>query len=419
MPDSTYLFARTRTWGYGSTIVCAVLLFAASVGVMDYLPHEATWPGSSPILAGLIMVAVPAVWVACMSNTRCRLPDGAAVVALLAVTVLFAAWYARYWPQFAPFSDNHEALATGARQLLKGEFPWHASTFLGNPLSPMLGGFVLALPFVIIPGGIYLQQLVFYVLFTGFVVRVAGVHPALMATTLLLLSPHTRLSVPAGGDNWFVAMVVVMSASWGFYALRDEGRTYQAVLAALLFGVSMSYRATIWVAIVPVLVLFWRRFGPKVALSWFSLAGFVAALLVIGPLFIDAQAYLDGPYAMTMNKTDSSISYAGALIAGTTVLVTVLLSFFVRDLAGAWMALAGAMATMSITVTLTQVPVLGWMVALSSYPSVAYNGAWMLIGLVGLAMRRDDGLEQQASDDGRQRVDDVQHAEPAPSSRSS
>jgi hypothetical protein len=193
---------EARIWTVRDVVTAVVLLFTSGAGVILYFPSVVTAPGSVVAYALLSVSAVLVAWVFCMSRGRLKLPDQAAICALTAVGMLFAAWYAEWFPDLRPGSDNAEALELGVRQLIGLDDPWAVYTHLGNPLSPMLGGFLVAAPFVLIPGGMYAQQLVWFAALMAFLVRTSGVHAAVMVSGLLLVSPHTRLAVPGGSDNW-------------------------------------------------------------------------------------------------------------------------------------------------------------------------------------------------------------------------
>lgn len=377
-----------RIWTLRDAVAAFALLYASGVGVIFYSPYSVTQPDSLPAYLLLCIAVGPVTWLACMS--RRRIADWLATCVLVAAAVAFSTWYGLWEPIIGPTSDNTDALVVGVNQLLGLHNPWGARTFLDNVPSPMLGGFILAAPFVLVPFGIFLQQLVWYVVLVGFILRTGGLHAAAMAAVLLFVTPWTRLAVPGGSDNWIVAVAVVLAGSWGYWAVRDDRGALEWWLSSLAFGVTMSYRFTIWIAVVPLLVLFWRRFGARAAIRWFVPAGLVTAVLVVGPLLVNAQAYLDGPVAVAVDKAQfDTVAHSGAIVAVVTLLVVCAASSLVRDLAGAWLALTVGLVTLSAMVVLTKVPVVGIHAALGTYESAAYVGAWLVTGLCGLAMRRE------------------------------
>ena len=93
---------------------------------------------------------------------------------------------------------------------------------------------------------------------------------------------------------------------------------------------------------------------------------------------------------MAVSKAeDGAIAHAGVLVAVSTLVITAVLAWRVRDLAGAWLAVAGGLATLTAAAVLTKVPVVGWS-AVGTYEGTAYNGAWFMFGLIGLALPRGD-----------------------------
>ena len=322
------------------------------------------------------------------ASTNRRLSPIAAVGALIVVTMLFTLWYARWWPALEPYSDNAEALEIES-QVLSWADPWAVPTSLGNPLSPMLGGFLLAVPFVLLPiqWGMYLHQMAWLGAFVIFVVRSAGPHAAVMVAALLLISPHTRYAVPGGSDNWLMAIAVVLAGTWGFRALRDALKWPHWWASAIFLALAMSWRATVWVAVLPLVVLFLRSFGARGA-RWLSAVASVAAVLVLLPLLITRTSYPNGPVAMTLNKAAGGVEYSGLIVATVMLIATMVMSWRVHRSGGRWVAACCGSAAMVAATVLTKVPALGWHGALGSYEGVAYNGIWLVFGLTALALPR-------------------------------
>ena len=369
-------------------LVAAVLVYTSGAVTLLYSPYDVA-PYSLSAWAVLCVVAVALIWATCMSEPRFLLPDWVAVGALAASSMAFATWYAVWQPVMGPQSDNADALVVGVRQIIDLHNPWEALTFLDNVPSPMMGGYIIAAPFVLAPYGMYLQPLVWFVVLTGFVVRVAGVHAAVMVTCLLVVSPWTRTAAPSGSDHWFMALAVVLAGSWGFWVLLENRATWQWVVSSLALGVALSYRFHVWIVVIPLLTLFMRRFGVGRAVLWFAPAGLVTAVLVLGPLLVNAEAYLRGPVAVAIDKAqEDTVDHSGIIVAAVTLAVTVAATWWVRELPGAWMAATVGLGTMSAMVIVTKVSVVGWREAAGSYEAAAYSGAWLVFGLCALALGR-------------------------------
>jgi uncharacterized membrane protein len=129
-----------------------------------------------------------------------------------------------------------------------------------------------------------------------------------------------------------------------------------------------------------------REFGARRATRWMGAALTVMVCLAFGPLLVDAHAYLAGPVAMGLGKaTGSGGIGASVMIAAATLLVLVWRSTRVRCWADVWMAVSLSLATMVAAVVLARLP-LGPHAALTSYESYAYNGMWLILGLVSLVL---------------------------------
>lgn len=369
-------------------LVALVVLYTSGALTILYSPY-AVAPYSQWAWAVLCVAAVVLIWATCMPGSRFLVPDWVAISALAAAAMAFATWYAVWQPVMGPQSDNVDALVVGVRQLMDLHNPYGARTFLDNVPSPMIGGYIMAAPFVLAPYGMYLQPLVWFVVLTGFVVRVAGVHAAVMVTGLLVVSPWTRVAAPSGSDHWFMALAVVLAGSWGFWVLLEDRPRWQWVVSSLALGVALSYRFNVWIVVIPLLVLFVRHFGLTRAVLWFVPAGLVTAVLVLGPLLANADAYLGGPVAVAIDKAqEDTMAHSGVIVAVVTLAVTGAAAWWVRELSGAWMAGTVGLATMTVMVILTKVPVVGWQKAAGSYEAAAYCGAWLVFGLCALALRR-------------------------------
>lgn len=328
-----------RIWSIRDALVALALLVGAGAGVVLWHPGVAAWPRLLPPLVATAALCVLAVRVFVMSGDR-RWSPRAARVAMAVVFALFVLWYILLQPIYGPGSDNAEALELGVHRLVHGENPWDTATRFGNPLSPMLGGYLLAAPFVLLTGSVYALPIVWMALLVVVLVRAVGVHAALTVGALFLCSPHTRLWLPNQSDNWVVAVAVLLTSWWGLTSMRSQRQLAQWT-SALLFGVALSYRFTLWVVVVPVAVLFVREFGWRRAIGWMTLAGVVTVALSFGPLLVDAQSYLAGPFAIGVGKAaDSGVPAAPLLVAAATLTVLVWRSARVRCWADVWMAVS-------------------------------------------------------------------------------
>ena len=250
----------------------------------------------------------------------------------------------------------------------------------------MLGGFLLAAPFVLLAGSVYIHQIVWMALLLSLLWRWEGPHAALIVGLLFTASAHTRLMVPNQADNWIVAVATFLTAWWGWRAMRS-GSPLSWWSSAVFFGAALSYRFILWVAVVPLAVFLVRDLGWARAARWMSVAGAVTVLLSFGPLIWVRDSYMAGPVAMASNKTPDAVPGATSIVALVTLVVLALSSIRVRSWPHVWIATACTLAAMVAAIFLIQLPSSG-VVAIATYQTVAYNGTFLILGLVGLAVGR-------------------------------
>lgn len=169
-------------------------------------------------------------------------------------------------------SDTDNAIDVGLTALLNGKYPYYETTFLGNPLTPLPGTFILALPFYLL-GNSSVQNLfwigVFLFVFSS---RVEG--KGVVSTLLLMLvfgAPCIVYRVITGGD-YFTNNIVVMMAMLSVLLLKP--RTVWIYIVALFAGVTFATRPN-FLFLIPMLFLFLVR------KQSFKHAIFVHTLLII------------------------------------------------------------------------------------------------------------------------------------------
>jgi len=165
-------------------------------------------------------------------------------------------------------SDRDDALNLGARELLRGRCPYHVTTYLGNPIAPLPGGVVLALPFVLLFGNSAYQNffwLAIFFLLAQQVLREAR-HALLLLWSLLVFSPVLLQQIITGGDLP-ANSIAVLVLSW---LMMRVPRPWKPA-AALLLGVSLAWRLNFLLLLPLLLGLLWREVGGKAALGLLGL----------------------------------------------------------------------------------------------------------------------------------------------------
>lgn len=396
--------SEERHWGALDALAAWALLFLTGAGVFRFTKvvvgngdnWPIVWPWSVPAYAAVCLVVVAGLWVFAMSDTRLRLPGWiCSLLTLVALGLLFR-FYVLFEPRYAPGSDNADALEVGVRALVNGHFPYHFVSKLGGPLSPMLGGFLLALPIMAAGVTLYAQMPLWLAAGSAAVHRVTGPGAALAAVALTCTSVMMREALPRQSDNWVCALAVVLFGTWGWLLARGAGSDHRGqwgwpplVLQGLwtvAFACALAYRFHLWVAVVPLIVLWVRTLGWRSMWRWMMPAGVVTLALVFAPLLVDAKAYLGGPFAMGAAKTGGAGQ--SLLVGVATLVVLAITSLRVRTLPDVWASLAWSMAAMVVAVGLGRLPMGGFAAAFSAYVTVAFNGAIFIPGLAALLLPR-------------------------------
>lgn len=392
-----------RRWGWREAVIAAVLFVVpGTVQSIDVAFPRATYPAPHvaysyhppilpPAVVGLLVVAF--IWVLLMTSRTVRLPGAVARLITVLLFVQFTSFVLPGAYELRHGSDNVEALEVGALALLHLDNPYLAQTHYGNPVAPLLGGLLLVVPLVALMHTLDLINVIWLGVCAVAVDRYWGPWAACAMVLYFTLLPWTRLSLPLANDHAITAAGVVLFGSVGFHLASREKpvRPLLRWLWAALFACALVYRVTMWVAVVPLAVLFVRQLGWTVTLRWMLPASALSITLLAAPLAFDPSAYIDGPLRANFAKgTSGSVPHASAYIALATITVLLVGSWLVRTLAGAWGVVAAALATMLTTVWLCRVPQFGALDSYRHYETLWYQGWVFVFALAALLCPRPD-----------------------------
>lgn len=188
-----------------------------------------------------------------------------ALLAFLVLTVTFAVVYPiADAGRVVGGSDSDDALDLAVSELVHGRYPYRPHTYLDNPISPLPGAVLLAIPFVL-AGGSALQSL-FWLAALFAVARhiLGGSSLALgLLTTILLASPAVLAQILTGTDYVANAAYVLVFA----VLASGSGRRATRFAGAVLLGIGLSSRANYFFVEPFVISTLAVRFGGRAALS--------------------------------------------------------------------------------------------------------------------------------------------------------
>jgi hypothetical protein len=228
-----------------------------------------------------------------------------------------------------PGSDRDEALNIASTELLRGHYPYYQETYFGNPISPMPGALLLAIPFVLIGNSAYqnLFWLFVFFLFTRSHLK-DGRSALLLLWTILALSPVVLQEFVTGGDYLANSIYVMLAIVWLVRAvLRSDLGGWETLVPAVFLGIALSSRAN-FATLLPLI------FSALVAVSgWKTAAKCVAVTCVMSaaitlPFYIyDPQGF--SPLSNTAGKLGdfrSMIPFVGIIVPLVTGLISLVLA---------------------------------------------------------------------------------------------
>lgn len=284
------------------------------------------------LVYALLGVGLLPLAIAKLSSVRADRLQWKGVAALLIVGILLlcAAFEVAYpianSGRFGPGSDRDEALNQAVAALLRGEYPYHQKTYLGNPISPMPGSLVLAAPFYQLLGnGAY--QTIFWILVFSLVLierRTVDSFPRLLVFGLAwLVSPVLAQEFLTGGDLIANSLFMAVATYWVIRATTTPGRGgWELLMAAVLLGICLSSRAN-FVTIVPIIFFVAvRERGWAFAVKHGLIAAAVFAGLTGAFYFHDPASFSPLHTANKLARFDAVLPHAAVVVPLATVVVS-------------------------------------------------------------------------------------------------
>jgi hypothetical protein len=219
-------------------------------------------------------------------------------------------------------SDSDDALTIAASELLQGEHPYSRLTYLGNPISPLPGAVLLAVPFVLL-GNVAFQNVFWLAIFLWSARRILqdGRQALLLMWTILILSPVVSQQLAAGSDYLANSLYVLLFSLGFIHACSEKERAgWQKLLAAVLLGIALSSRANFLL----LLPLLFAAVGQRV--GWKEAAGY-STVAVLSFLVMTVPFYLWNPAEFSPLHTREELGqfrdvlpYAGVVVPGISLL---------------------------------------------------------------------------------------------------
>ena len=231
-------------------------------------------------------------------------------------------------------SDGDDALNVAVNELIHGRYPYYPSTYLGNPISPLPGAVLLAVPFVLLGSSAYQNLFWLFVFLLAMRTYLHGGRSALLLLWVILaLSPAFWYALVTGSDYIANALYVLLFSLWLIQAAsRSRGSGVRAFLLAGLLGVGLSSRANFLLLIPLMFAAIGRVADWRAAARLTVIVGLACAAVTLPFYLFDPRGFSPLHTTDELGRFDMVLSHAGLIIPLLTAAAAILLALW----PGAW-----------------------------------------------------------------------------------
>lgn len=169
------------------------------------------------------------------------------VVIIAAMLVGMVVAFAVLFPQLnsqmpGQGSDRDDALNVAIAAMFRGEYPYAQTTYLGNPITPLPGALLLAIPFWSL-GNAALQAVAWLAVWSAALLAVRRTWLTVLAIAASALSPEAVRETLTGGDLLANGVYVALAIWFAFRAVAAKAPSAgRMLLAVLLLGIALTSR---------------------------------------------------------------------------------------------------------------------------------------------------------------------------------
>lgn len=218
-------------------------------------------------------------------------------------------------------SDRDDALNLATMALLRGEYPYYARTYLGNPISPLPGSLLLAVPFVLIGNSAYQNFFWLSMFLVSMSACLANRRLSLLLLwMILLLSPIVLHELVTGGDLLANGIIVMLAIYWSVsVSRRATPGSVKWVMAAVFLGMAVTTRANFVLLLPLVFAALGRNAGWRYAAKFCVVTCTTVGLLVLPYYLYDPVGFSPLHTLGEIGRFQNILPFAGILIPAVTV----------------------------------------------------------------------------------------------------
>lgn len=293
-------------------------------------------------------------------------------------------------------SDRADALDVTVTRLVHGLYPYDATTYLGNPLSPLPGSMLLAAPFVLVTGYAATQNLVWTLVLLPVLNggRRLRPEPTLLWALIVLGAPEVLREFVVGDDLVVSAIPAVAAVAWTLRVATGR-RPAVLVVAAAVLGVVTCTRPHLALVVVIAVAAVAVRAGWRRA----AVVGMIASLtwvLLIVPFLLGGVGRFSPLHVAAKVTGDRTMTLGIVVIALVALVVLVGALAVVRPASPAavgWFCAAVLAAPTVLSVLHGKLTGTGWDVTLgaAAVPFAAWAVAARTVGDGGSFAEHEPG----------------------------
>jgi hypothetical protein len=229
-------------------------------------------------------------------------------------------------------SDGDDALNVAVNELIHGRYPYYPQTYLDNPISPLPGAVLLAVPFVLLGSSAY--QTLFW-LFAFFMAMRNFLHGSrsalLLLWVILALSPAFWYALVIGSDYIANTFYVLLFSLWLIQAAaRSRGSGARAFLLAGLLGIGLSSRAN-FLLLLPLLFVALERVADlKTAAKLTVIVGLAFGAVTLPFYLFDPRGFSPLHTTDELGRFDVLLTHASLIIPLLIAVLAILLALWTR-----------------------------------------------------------------------------------------
>lgn len=227
-------------------------------------------------------------------------------------------------------SDADDALVVGVGEIFAGRYPYYATTYLNNFISPLPGSFLLAAPFVLAGQIAFLNVFwlgVFFVAARHFLK--SAVWALLLLWTILIFSPTVLQNLATGAD-YAANTIYVLVAMWLMVKnISKRGAPeWKKILPSVMLGVGLSSRSNFMLLTPLLFSALVQNAGWRAAIKHCAIAGAVFLLLTVPFYLYDPAGFMPlHVQASKLVKIEDALPFARIVIPLASIALAAALSF--------------------------------------------------------------------------------------------